>query len=647
MSTRRRSRGRGRGRLGNATPEAIGNNPIPVDFMAALGNMAAAMQATAKALGNQINNGNHWNNNEDGLMTLPTFLKVHPPTFRGTSNPIEADNLIQAMERALQAQQVPEEQWVEFETYQLQGTPEDFAEWKCIKYEGGLQSDILSSVAPTEIRVFSKLVNKSRVAEECVRKAAVKKGRSDLPADEWSEVPVVMNHYYLNLMMVNCSGDECQGIMLLTMGISGDDQSLDKFRLFLNRITVKNKYPMPRIDGLMDQLQGFGVFSKIDLRSGYHRIRVKDEDIPKTAFRTCYGHYEYTVMSFGLTNVLEIFMDYMNRIFHPYLDKFVVVFIDDILIYFKTEDEHAGHLRTGIAVDPAKVEAVMNWEQPTSVTEIRSFLGLAGYYRRFIKGFSQLALPLTKLTRKEVPLLWTPKCEESFLALKQRLTTAPVLVLPEPSELFKVYCDASLKGLGCVLMQHRKVVAYASRQLRPHEMNYLNHDLELATVVFALMIWRHYLHSIKFQVFSDHKSLKYLESKVSMRCLDDAARGRVIKSIPRIEINDKELYKILPVIEQGKRWRVSEDKNGLWRFKDHIIVPNVKDLRQIILKEAHKSGFSIHLGSTKMYQDLKTMFWWPGMKNDVASHVFKCPTCQKVKIEHQRPSRILQPLEIP
>ncbi|XP_057719479.1 uncharacterized protein LOC130933890 [Arachis stenosperma] len=256
MSTRRRGRGRGRGRLGNVTPEATGSNPIPVDFMAALGNMAAAMQAIAKALGNQINNGNHWKNNEDGPMTLPTFLKVHPPTFRGTSNPTEADNLIQAMERALQAQQVPKEQWVEFETYQLQGeaqhwwqgtrhilqpdgvviswelfriefykkyfpnsvknakelelmklkqgkmtiieytnkfeelcqfsricqgTPEDFAEWKCIKYEGGLQSDILSSVVPTEIRVFSELVNKSRVAEEYVRKAAAKKGSMKMP----------------------------------------------------------------------------------------------------------------------------------------------------------------------------------------------------------------------------------------------------------------------------------------------------------------------------------------------------------------------------------------------------------------------------------------------------------------------------------
>ncbi|XP_016168704.1 uncharacterized protein LOC107611269 [Arachis ipaensis] len=191
-------------------------------------------------------------------------------------------------------------------------------------------------------------------------------------------------------------------------------------------------------------------------------------------------------MSFGLTNAPAIFMDYMNRIFRPYLDKFVVVFINDILIYSKTEEEHKDHLwimlqilkerklyakltkcefwksevkflghvvsKQGIAVDPAKVEAVMNWERPTSVTKIRSFLGLVGYYQRFIKGFSQLALPLTKPTRKDAPFVWTPECEGSFQALKQRLTTAPVLVFPELSESFEVYCDASLKGLGCVLM---------------------------------------------------------------------------------------------------------------------------------------------------------------------------------------------------
>ncbi|CAJ2645092.1 unnamed protein product [Trifolium pratense] len=268
----------------------------------------------------------------------------------------------------------------------------------------------------------------------------------------------------------------------------------------LNKVTIKNKYPLPRIDDLMDQLVGACVFSKIDLRSGYHQIRVKTEDIPKTAFRTRYGHYEYSVMPFGVTNAPGVFMEYMNRIFHSFLDKFVVVFIDDILVYSKSEEEHKEHLRIvlqilkekklyaklskcefwlkevsflghvissgRIAVDPAKVDAVLQWGTPESVSEIRSFLGLAGYYRRFIEGFSKLALPLTQLTRKDQAFVWDVKCEESFQELKKRLTTAPVLILPDAKESFVVYCDASKMGLGGVLMQKGQVVAYASRQLK-------------------------------------------------------------------------------------------------------------------------------------------------------------------------------------
>ena len=254
----------------------------------------------------------------------------------------------------------------------------------------------------------------------------------------------------------------------------------------LNKVTIKNKYPLPRIDDLMDQLVGARVFSKIDLRSGYHQIRVKDDDIQKTAFRTRYGHYEFSVMPFGVTNAPGVFMEYMNRIFHTYLDRFVVVFIDDILIYSKSEEEHAEHLRIvlqvlkdkklyaklskcefwlhkvsflghvisgdGIAVDPSKVDAVLHWETPKSVTEIRSFLGLAGYYRRFIEGFSKLALPLTQLTCKGKAFVWDAQCEESFIELKKRLTTAPILILPNPGDSFVVYCDASKLGLGGVLM---------------------------------------------------------------------------------------------------------------------------------------------------------------------------------------------------
>ena len=284
----------------------------------------------------------------------------------------------------------------------------------------------------------------------------------------------------------------------------------------LNKVTIRNKYPFPRIDDLFDQLQGAKVFSKIDLRSGYHQLRIRESYIPKTAFRTRYGHYVFLVMSFELTNAPAAFMDLMNRVFRPYLDRFVIVFIDDILVDSRSELEHERHLGLvlqtlrqyqlnakfskcefwlsrvgflgpvvsvdGIYVDPQKVEAVASWKQPTTMTEVRSFLGLVGYYRRFIEGFSKIAGPLHCLTRKGVKFEWTDKCEGSFQTLKEKLTSAPVLTLPEDNEGFEVYNDASHQGLGCVLMRHKRVVAYASRQLKKHEQNYPTHVLELTVV---------------------------------------------------------------------------------------------------------------------------------------------------------------------
>ncbi|WVZ93611.1 hypothetical protein U9M48_039577 [Paspalum notatum var. saurae] len=240
-------------------------------------------------------------------------------------------------------------------------------------------------------------------------------------------------------------------------------------------------------------------------------------------------------------------------VFMNELDKFVVVFIDDILVYSKSEEEHEEHLRTvltqlrehqlyakfskyafwlrevsflghilsekGVAVDPSKVEDVLNWKQPETVTEIRSFLGLVGYYRRFIKDFSKTAKPMTSLTKKNAKYLWDPKCEEAFTSLKQSLTSAPVLAQPDVTKPFDVYCDASGNGLGCVLMQEGRVIAYASHQLRKHETNYATHDLELAAVVYALKIWRHYLLGNTCHIYTDHKSLKYIltQPELNMR----------------------------------------------------------------------------------------------------------------------------------
>ncbi|GJR82508.1 putative reverse transcriptase domain-containing protein [Tanacetum coccineum] len=321
----------------------------------------------------------------------------------------------------------------------------------------------------------------------------------------------------------------------------------------LNKLTVKNRYPLPRIDDLFDQLQGSNIYSKIDLRSGYHQLRVREQDISKTAFRTRYGHYEFQVMPFGLTNAPAVFMDLMNRVCKPYLDKFVIVFIDDILIYSKDEKEHEEHLKAilellkkeqlyakfskcefwipkvqflghvidsrGIHVDPAKIESIKDWASPKTPTEIRQFLGLAGYYRRFIEGFSKIAKSMTKLTQKGIKFDWGEKEENAFQLIKQKLCSAPILALPEGSEDFVVYCDASHKGLGVVLMQREKVIAYASRQLKVHEKNYTTHDLELGSVVFALKIWRHYLYGTRCTVFTDHKSLQHIldQKELNMR----------------------------------------------------------------------------------------------------------------------------------
>jgi hypothetical protein len=312
----------------------------------------------------------------------------------------------------------------------------------------------------------------------------------------------------------------------------------------LNEVTIKNKYPLPRIDVLFDQLAGARVFSKIDIRSGYHQIKIRASDVPKTAFSTRYGLYEFLVMSFGLTNAPAYFMYLMNSVFMNELDKFVVVFIDDILIYSKNEAEHAKHLRIvlqrlrdhklyakfskcefwldsvkflghtiskdGISVDPSKVQEVMDWKPPKSVHQIRSFLGLAGYYRQFIPDFSRIAKPMIELLKKGDKFVWSEECDKAFHTLRKHLTSAPVLAQPDMSKPFEVFCDALGTGLGCVLMQENRVIAYASWTLQPHEKNYPTHDLELAAVVHALKLWRHYLMGNRCNIYTDHKSLKYI-----------------------------------------------------------------------------------------------------------------------------------------
>ncbi|GJR91566.1 putative reverse transcriptase domain-containing protein, partial [Tanacetum coccineum] len=473
----------------------------------------------------------------------------------------------------------------------------------------------------------------------------------------------------------------------------------------------------------MQELSTQLVYSKIDLRSGYHQLRVREKDIPKTAFRTRYGHYEFQVISFGLTNAPAVFIDLMNRVYKPYLDRFVIVFIDNILIYSKSRKEHEGHLKLilkllkeeelyakfskcefwlskvqflghmidseGIHVDPAKIKSIKDWASPKTPTEIHQFLGLAGYYQRFIEGFSKISRPMTKLTQKSVKFDWGEKAEAAFQLLKQKLCSASILALPEGSENFVVYCDASHKGLGAVLMQREKVITYASRQLKVHKKNYTTHDLELGAIVFTLKMWIHYLYDTKCIVFTNYKSLQHIldQKELNMRQrswlellsdYDCEIRYHPWKAKVVADVwSRKERSKLLRVralvmtiglnlpkhilSAQSKARKeenfINEDLHGMINkleprsdrtlcLNNRSWVPCFGDLRALIMHESHKSKYFIHPRSDKMYQDLRRLYWWPNMKAEIATYVSKCLTCAKVKIEYQKPSGLLVQPEI-
>nr|GEU64717.1 putative reverse transcriptase domain-containing protein [Tanacetum cinerariifolium] len=419
-------------------------------------------------------------------------------------------------------------------------------------------------------------------------------------------------------------------------------------------------------DGSFRMCIDYRIYSKIDLRSGYNQLRVREQDIPKTAFQTQYGHYEFQVMSFGLTNAPAVFMDLMNRVCNPYLDKFVIVFIDDILIYSKDEKEHEEHLKA-----------------------ILELLKEEKLYAKFSK--CEFLIP-----KKGIKFDWGEKEENAFQLIKQKLYSASILALPKESKDFVVYCEASHKGLGVVLMQREKVIAYASRQLKIYETNYTTHDLELGSVVFALKIWRHYLYGTKCSVFTDHKSLQHIldQKELNMRqrrwlellsdydcdiCYHPGKANVVADALSRKE-RDKPLRvralvmtisldfpkQILEAqIEALKPENLKkEDVGGMIRtdipkerlepradetlcLNGRSWLPCYGDLRSVIMHESHKSKYSIHPGSEKMYQDMKKLYLWPNIKADIATYVSKCLMCAKVKAEHQRPSGLLVQPAIP
>ncbi|GJX84461.1 putative reverse transcriptase domain-containing protein [Tanacetum coccineum] len=367
----------------------------------------------------------------------------------------------------------------------------------------------------------------------------------------------------------------------------------------LNKSTIKNRYPLLRIDDLFNQLQGSQYFSKIDLRFGYHQLRVHEDDIPKTTFRTRYRHFEFTVMPFGLTNAPAVFMDLMNRVCRQYLDKFVIVFIDEILIYSKNRGEHEEHLGLVLELlkkERVKIEAVKNWKAPRTPSKVCSFLGLDGYYRRFIADFSKIAKPLIVLTQK---------------------------TLLDGPEDFVVYCDASGLGLGCVFMQRGK---------RHWIELFSDYDCEIR------------YHPGKANVVADTLSRKERVKPKRVKAMNMTLQSSIKDMILAAQ---KEASDESARLQRGIDEMIKLRNGGALYYLDRIWVPLKGDVRTLIMDEAHKSKYCVHPRADKMYYDLRDRYWWSVMKKDIVVYVSKCLTCLKVKAEHQRPSGLLQQPEIP
>ncbi|GJT40701.1 putative reverse transcriptase domain-containing protein [Tanacetum coccineum] len=370
---------------------------------------------------------------------------------------------------------------------------------------------------------------------------------------------------------------------------------------------------------------GIKVIIRYDRGSGYHPTQVREEDISKTAFR----------------DSLMVTTEFQKEELYAKFSK---------CEFWLSKVQFLGHVidSEGIHVDPAKIEAIKDWASPKTPTEIRQFLGLAGYYRRFIEGFSKIARPMTKLTQKSVKFEWGEKAEAAFQLLKQKLCSAPILALPEGSENFVVYCDASHKGLGAVLMQREKVIAYASRQLKVHEKNYTTHDLELGAVVFALKMWRHYLYGTKkANVVADALSRKERSKPLRVRALVMTIGLNLPKQILSAQSEARKEENFINEDLRGMINKLEPRADGTLCLNNRSWIPCFGDLRALIMHESHKSKYSIHPGSDKMYQDLKKLYWWPNMKAEIATYVSKCLTCAKVKIEYQKPSGLLVQPEIP
>ena len=485
----------------------------------------------------------------------------------------------------------------------------------------------------------------------------------------------------------------------------------------INKITVKYRFPIPRLDDMLDMMAGATIFSKIDLKSGYHQIRVRSGDEWKTAFKTKDGLYEWMVMPFGLSNAPSTFMRVMTQVLKPFMGKFLVVYFDDILIYSKSREQHLdrltqvcatlrkeslyGNLKKcsfftdrviflgfivsseGVSADPQKVQAIVEWPEPRNIDEIRSFHGLASFYRRFIKGFSTIMSPITDCM-KQGEFVWTKAAAKAFNEVKQRMIEAPVMRLPNFTKPFEVKCDASGIGIGGVLSQERHPIAYFSEKLNDAKQKYSTYDKEFYAIIQALWHWRHYLLSQEFVIYSDHEALRYLHSQkklnfrhgswveflqryhfvvkhragVENKAADALSRRVSLLSIMSVKVTGferlKDDYESCPdfgelYISLSNIPRPILDDYTLqdgYLFKANKLCIPRSSVRDFLVWEIHAGGLAGHFGRDKTIEEVERQFYWPGLKRGVAKIVGQCRTCQLAKHRKQN-TGLYTPLPVP